>query len=105
MPSPERREEIRLKVKVPVELHLPNKHAPQRGATADLSLNGCYIESFLPLPKGTVVQLKLQLNRTIVVSGTVVTSDPQVGNGIRFDGMLPADNQELRAFLEAAQKE
>jgi len=106
MPSPsERRDSARLKVKAPVEIHFEGNEVPLRGATADLSLRGCYIESMFPFPVGTVLELKLQLTGTLLVVGTVVTSDPQVGNGIRFDKMLPEDVDELRAFLDALQKE
>ena len=35
---------------------------------------------------------------------TVVTCDPQVGNGIQFNKMLPEDIAELRSYLEAAEK-
>jgi hypothetical protein len=33
----------------------------------------------------------------------VVTCDPQVGNGIKFNTMLAEDREALAAFLEAAQ--
>jgi hypothetical protein len=36
--------------------------------------------------------------------GTVVTCDPQVGNGIEFARMLPEDQEELRAYMKAAQQ-
>jgi c-di-GMP-binding flagellar brake protein YcgR len=104
-PPPERREDRRIKTKVPVELYLEGQNSPYRGATADLSLHGCYIESIFPFPIGTNLELKLQLNGTLLVMATVATSDPQVGNGIKFTRMLPEDIEELRAFLEAAEKE
>jgi hypothetical protein len=104
-PPPERRSDNRLKVKVPVEIFLECSDTPLRGATSDLSLQGCYIESIFPFPIGTVLELKLQANGTLLVLATVVTSDPQVGNGIQFSKMLPEDIEELRAFLDAAQKE
>ena len=104
-PPPERRSDNRVKVKIPVEIYLEGSDTPIRGATSDLSLHGCYIESVFPFPIGTVLELKLQVNGTLLVLATVVTSDPQVGNGIHFTRMLPEDIEELRAFLEAAQKE
>lgn len=105
MSSPERRDGPRVKAKVPVEIHLEGNDTPLRGATSDLSLHGCYIESMFPFPLGTILELKLQLTGTLLVVGNVVTSDPQVGNGIQFTKMLPEDLEELRAFLDAAQKE
>jgi hypothetical protein len=104
-PPPERRENTRVKVKVPVEIFLEGNDIPLRSATSDLSLHGCYIESIFPFPIGTVLELRLQVNGTLLVLGTVVTSDPQVGNGIKFTKMLPEDIEELRVYLEAAEKE
>jgi len=101
---PERRARPRIKLKVPVELFAPNSDVPLRGATADLSEVGCYIESIYPFPIGTVLEMSLQLEGTLLAVGTVVTSDPQVGNGIEFSKMLPEDREELRAYIEAAEK-
>lgn len=106
MPSPsERRTNNRLKIKIPVELYVEGNNTPFRCATSDLSLVGCYIESMFPFAVGTILDLKLQANATLVVQAIVVTSDPQVGNGIKFTKMLPEDVEELKAFLESAEKE
>jgi hypothetical protein len=103
-PPPERRDHARLKVKVPVELYLEGNDMPFRCATSDLSLHGCYIETMFPFPIGTVLELKLQIDGTLLALATVATSDPQVGNGIHFTRMLPEDLEELRAFLEATKE-
>jgi hypothetical protein len=100
----EHRNSPRIKVKVPVELHVPDNDIPLRCATADLSESGCYIESIFPFPIGTIFEMSLQLNETILALGTVVTCDPQVGNGIKFTKMLPEDQEELHTYLEAAQQ-
>jgi c-di-GMP-binding flagellar brake protein YcgR len=108
MPTPEneRRERPRVKVKVPVELYLENSESPIRGATADLSLSGCYIETMFPLPISTTLELKLQVGEgTLLVLAKVVTCDPQVGNGMQFTQILPEDVEELLAFLEAQKTE
>ncbi len=104
-PPPERREDIRVKVKAPVEILVEGTSSPIRGATSDLSLHGCYIESIFPFPVGTELELKLQANATLLIVAKVVACDPQVGNGIHFTRMLPEDIEDLRTFLEAAQKE
>jgi c-di-GMP-binding flagellar brake protein YcgR len=91
-------------VSVPVELRCETNEVPIRGATLDLSLGGCYIETFFPSPVGTKLEIKLQVDGTLLVMATVVTCDLQVGNGIRFDRMLPEDLEELQAYLQAAQK-
>jgi hypothetical protein len=101
----DRRVYPRIKAQVPIELYTEDSTFPVRGATTDLSLTGCYIETRLPFPVGTALELKLQLEGTLLVLGTVVTCDPQVGNGISFNRMLPEDMDELRAYLESKQKE
>jgi hypothetical protein len=100
---PEKRESNRIKVKVPVELYAPDSDVPLRGATSDLSETGCYIESIFPFPVGTVFEMSLRLDETLLALGTVVTCDPQVGNGIKFTKMLPEDQEQLRAYVQAAQ--
>jgi hypothetical protein len=101
----ERRGNPRIKVRAPVELYTEESTSPIRGATTDLSMGGCYIDTFFPFPVGTTIELKLQLDDTLLVLGAVVTCDPQVGNGIKFTRMLPEDFEALQAFLESNAKE
>ena len=103
-PRTEQRSAPRVKVKVPVELHIPGNDVPLRGATADLSESGCYIESIYPFPIGTILEMSLQLDGTVLALGTVVTCDPQVGNGIKFNKMLPEDQELLHGYVEAARQ-
>jgi len=104
-PPPERRDQARIKIKIPVELHFEDNDTPYRCSTADLSLVGCYIETMFPFPVDTPVELKLHANNTLLILGKIVTSDPQVGNGIQFVKMLPEDLEDLSSYLEAIQKE
>ncbi len=98
----ERRENPRLKLRVPFELRVEGSGTPIRGATSDLSLGGCYIETIFPFPLNTTLELILQIGSTVLVVGRVVTRDPNVGNGIKFTRLLPEDREELRSYLEAA---
>jgi hypothetical protein len=102
--EPDRRQHPRFKVRIPIEFFTEGSDSPIRGATSDLSLRGCYIETVFPFAIGTRLELKLQIDGTLLVLATVVTSHPQVGNGIQFTRMLPEDIDELRAFLDSAQK-
>jgi c-di-GMP-binding flagellar brake protein YcgR len=99
-----RRDNARIKVSVPFEIQTDASSSPIRGATADLSLSGCYIESIYPFPVGTNLDLQLSIESTILIAATVVTCDPQVGNGVRFSRMLTEDRETLKAFLQAAQE-
>jgi c-di-GMP-binding flagellar brake protein YcgR len=104
--SKNRRDHSRIKVSVPVEIKTDASASPIRGATADLSLTGCYIETIYPFPVGTNLDLQLSIETVILlVVATVVTCDPQVGNGIRFSRMLDEDKKVLDVFLEAVQQE
>jgi len=99
----DRREYARIKVSVPVQIQIDPGGSPIRGATADLSLSGCYIETLFPIPIGTNLDMQLSIETTVLIAATVVTCDPQVGNGIRFISMLPEDREALEAFLQATQ--
>jgi hypothetical protein len=103
--EPERRARQRVKVKVPIELFVPGSDVPMRGATADLSEIGCYIETMFPFPVGTTLEMSLQIDGTLLAVGKVVTCDRQVGNGIEFTRMLPEDQEELKAYVAAQQAE
>jgi hypothetical protein len=104
MPDHDRRSAPRFKVRVPVEIEVEGGASPIRGATADLSAGGCYIETMFPFPLGTTLDLKLRLENTLLIVATVVTCDPQVGNGIKFEKMLPEDLEELLKYLEAPER-
>jgi hypothetical protein len=104
MPDRDRRSAPRFKIRVPVEIGVEGGSGPIRGATADLSAGGCYIETMFPFPLGTTLDLKLRLENTLLIVATVVTCDPQVGNGIKFEKMLPEDLEELRKYLETPER-
>ena len=105
MYSPERRKHPRFTVSVPVEVHAEGSDTPIRCTTSDLSLGGCYIESMYPFPVGSILDLRLQLESTLLIQARVVTSYPQVGNGMEFNRMLPEDRAELSKFLDSVAKE
>jgi c-di-GMP-binding flagellar brake protein YcgR len=99
-----RRDHSRIKASVPVELRPEGSTFPIRAATSDLSLDGCYIEMMFTLPVGTKLEVRLQVNGTLLLLATVVTHDPHVGNGIKFTKMLAEDRAELQSYIEALEK-
>ena len=102
--SNDRRKHPRLRVSVPMEIKTEEGHSSIRGATADLSLSGCYFDTIFPLPAGTKLDLQLFIDTTIVIAAVVITCDLQVGNGIQFIQMLAEDRHALEAFLEATRQ-
>jgi hypothetical protein len=100
--DPDRRRYPRVKVKVPVEL-ASEDNAPMRTATDEISLCGCYIETMFTMDIGTRLTISLSLSDGIVrCLGVVATKYPQVGNGIDFIDMVPADRLKLSTTLQAA---
>ena len=83
---------------------LNGKPMPYRCATTDISSQGCYIETMFPFPIGSSLEIKLEAGSTLLILASVVTCDPQVGNGIKFTKMLPEDAEILRTFLAAAKE-
>ena len=68
----DRRKYARIKVSVPIKIQTDAGGSPIRGATADLSLSGCYIETIFPFPIGTNLDLQLSIETTILIAATVV---------------------------------
>src|ERR1035438_1752262 len=97
-----RRRYYRHKISLPLEIREERGTAPLRINATDVSGNGCYIESMMPLPLGTVLKVEFWLDSDhIKVSAIVRTCDPGVGNGIEFTGM-PADTKvRMQTYLDA----
>ena len=97
-----RRRWHRHKISLPLELRDERVNAPTRINATDVSGNGCYVESMMPLPLGTVLRVDFWLDAEhLNITAVVRTCDPGVGNGIEFTGM-PADTKaRMQADLDA----
>jgi c-di-GMP-binding flagellar brake protein YcgR len=103
--SEERRQYLRLKLRLPIEILRESAVVPLRGETCDISLGGCYFESLFPLEVGTPLEVRIRINdSTLIAVAVVATCDRQVGNGIRFTDMVPEDAEQLRLFLDTAER-
>jgi PilZ domain len=103
-PAPEpnnRRRFARHRISFPLELRDERVKTPMRVNATDVSGNGCYVESILPLAVGTTLRVEFWMGEEKISTSAVVrTSDPGVGNGVEFTG-LPADTkQRLQAHLD-----
>lgn len=91
----------RHKISFPIELRDERVKTPMRINCTDVSGNGCYVETILPLPVGTVLRVDFYLqNERINISAVVRTCDPGVGNGIEFTGLPPDGKQHLQQYLD-----
>jgi len=102
IPPSNRRRYTRHKIRLPIELRDERVKAPTRINATDVSGNGCYVESMLPLPVGTVLRMDFWLDSEhINITAVVRTCDPGVGNGIEFTGMPPDGKTRMQAYLDA----
>ena len=101
-----RRRFSRHKISMPLELRDERIGTPMRITATDVSGNGCYVETIMPLPAGTVLRAEFYLDsERISISAVVRTCDPGVGNGIEFTGLPVEGKQRLQAYLDAIDPE
>lgn len=97
-----RRRWHRHKISLPLELRDERVNAPMRINATDVSGNGCYVESIMPLPLGTVLRLDFWLDSERVnITAVIRTCDPGVGNGIEFTGMHHEMKERMQAYLDS----
>jgi len=85
-----------------VRIHSETGNAGYWGTVGDISLGGCYVFTFSPLPVGQVVTLAIKANdKEINLAGRTVSSHPGVGMGIAFSGYTQEDAEErLKSFVQ-----
>jgi hypothetical protein len=67
----------------------------------DVSGNGCYVETVMPLPVGTALRADLWIGDDRLSSTAMVrTRDPGVGMGIEFTGMPEESKKRFQEHLE-----
>jgi len=84
-----------------VRIHPETGNAGYWGTVGDISLGGCYIFTFSPLPAGQVVTLAIKVeDQEIHLAGRTVSSHPGVGMGVAFQGFTQEDAEErLKSYV------
>ena len=105
--SPSNRRRFRRhQISMPLELRDERVGTPMRITATDVSGNGCYVETIMPLPAGTTLRAEFYLDsERISITAVVRTCDPGVGNGIEFTGLPPNGKQRMQEYLEAIDPE
>ena len=68
--------------------------------TTDLGPGGCFVDTTVPFPVGTRVQVRLKHGKnTFDTIGDVVYSQTGLGMGISFSELSPERREELAAWL------
>jgi hypothetical protein len=106
MPPSNKRRYHRHKISLPIEMRDERVNTPMRIHATDVSGNGCYVESIMPLPMGTKLRVDFWLDsERINISAVVRTCDPGVGNGIEFIGLPLEGKKRMQDYLNAIDPE
>lgn len=96
-----RRRFQRHKISFPLEFRDERVNTPMRVNATDISGNGCYVETVMPLAMSTVLRVEFWIDQERVsASATVRTRDPGVGMGIEFTGVVEETKRRLQAYLD-----
>lgn len=96
-----RRKFARHRISYPLELRDERVNTPMRVNATDISGNGCYIETVMPLPVATALRVDLWIEQERLSPTAVVrTRDPGVGMGIEFTGMPEELKKRFQAHLD-----
>jgi hypothetical protein len=104
LPAPtadNRRRFARHKISFPLEFRDERVNTPMRVNATDISGNGCYVETAMPLTNNTVLKVDFWIDQEhITASATVRTRDPGVGMGIEFTGLPDDTKKRFQAHLD-----
>jgi len=96
-----RRRFVRHRISFPLELRDERVNTPLRVNATDISGNGCYVETVMPLTVGTALRVDFWIEEEHLSPSAVVrTRDPGVGMGIEFTGMTEDNKKRFQAHLD-----
>jgi hypothetical protein len=96
-----RRKFARHRISFPLELRDERVNTPLRVNATDISGNGCYVETVMPLSVGTALSVDLWMGEERVTLDAVVrTRDPGVGMEIEFNGLPEESKRKFQAQLD-----
>jgi hypothetical protein len=91
----------RLKLRFPLELRDKRGGSRMQTNATDVSGRGCYIETLLPLARGTELSISFWIESERVDTTAIVRAcDGGVGMGIDFTGMDVESQERLQRYLE-----
>ncbi len=96
-----RRRFQRHKISFPLEFRDERVNIPMRLNATDISGNGCYVETAMPLPVSTSLRLDFWIDQERVSTTAIVrTRDPGVGMGIEFSALPEDCKKRLQNHLD-----
>jgi hypothetical protein len=102
VPSADNRRRFqRHKISFPLEFRDERVNTPMRVNATDISGNGCYVETAMPLAISTVLRVDFWIDQEHISStATIRTRDPGVGMGIEFTGLPDESKKRFQAHLD-----
>jgi hypothetical protein len=67
--------------------------------TSNVSIFGCFIETEVPLPRGTKIRMRITHRGSTFAALGQVTNSRSTGMGVKFDKIEPAQQQVLENWL------
>jgi hypothetical protein len=96
-----RRKFVRHRIGFPLELRDERVNTPLRVNATDISGNGCYVETVMPLATGTNLKVEFWIEQERQSPTAIVrTRDPGVGMGIEFTGLTEEAKKKFQAHLD-----
>lgn len=96
-----RRKFARHRISFPLELRDERVNTPLRVNATDISGNGCYVETVMPLEVGTTLRADFWIDQERLSPTAIVrTRDPGVGMGIEFIGLPEESKKRFQAHLD-----
>jgi hypothetical protein len=96
-----RRRFQRHKISFPLEFRDERVNTPMRVNATDISGNGCYVETVMPLAVATTLRVDFWIDQEhISTTATIRTRDPGVGMGIEFTGLKEDLKYRFQAHLD-----
>jgi len=101
----DRRQYVRLATRIPTTFAEDIKPGEQRGGegvVTDISLGGCYMQTFVQLSQGTLVSLELQTEQhtpAIAVEAAIVRIVRPAGVGLEFLRLSEPEHERFSQFI------
>jgi len=101
----DRRQYVRLATRIPTMFAEDIKPGEQRvgeGVVTDISLGGCYLQTFVQLSQGTLVSLELQTEQhtpAIAVEAAIVRIVRPAGVGLEFLRLSEPEHERFSQFI------
>jgi hypothetical protein len=102
VPSADNRRRFpRHRISFPLEFRDERVNTPMRLNATDISGNGCYVETVMPLTLTSVLKVDFWIEEEhIIATASVRTRDPGVGMGIEFTGLPDDTKKRFQAHLD-----